>query len=88
MSHWSNVSLRVVAQFQRDPFEKLSDDEVFVSCDWTKELFVNSSDPDLIKNLEETYEALGRLEQGGITYLNISLYEMFNISNVVITLLQ
>ena len=53
-----------------------------------KELFVNSPYPDLIKMLKEKYEALDRIDQGGITYLNIALNEMFNMSYFVITLLQ
>ena len=31
---------------------------------------------------------MDRIEQGGITYLNIALDEMFNMSDIVITLLQ
>ena len=46
---------------------------------------MNSSDPDLLKRVEENYEALDGLDQGGITYFNIYLNEMFNMSDVVIT---
>ena len=38
--------------------------------------------------VEDKYEALDRLEQGGITYLNMALDEMFNMSDVIITFLQ
>ena len=53
-----------------------------------KDLFVDSSDPALIKGVEQKFEAMDRIEQGGITYLNIALDEMFNMSDIVITLLQ
>ena len=86
--HWLNVSLRVVSQSQKDSHENCSEDEDIVSCEWTKELFVNLSDPDLIKRVEEKYEALDGIEKGLITYLKIALDEMFNMSDVVITSLQ
>ena len=38
--------------------------------------------------MEDKYDALDGLEQWGITYLNIDLDEMFNMSDVVITSLQ
>ena len=86
--HWSKVSLSVVAQFQQDSYEACQDDEDIVSCEWTKELFTNSSDPALTKRVKEKYEALSSLQQGGITYLKIALDEMFTMSDVVITSLQ
>ena len=78
----------MVAHFQRDSYNNFSDGEDIVSCQWRKELFVDSSDPALIRRVEEKYGEMDGIEQGGITYLNISLDEMFNMSNVVITLLQ
>ena len=88
LSHCSKVSLCVVAQFQRDSYNNCNDNEDIVSYEWTKELFVNSSGPALIKRVGEEYEALYRLEKVGITYLNIALDEMINVSDVLITLLQ
>ena len=49
---------------------------------------MNSPDTDLIKRVEEKYEAMDRLEQGVVTYLKIALDEMFNTSDVVIPSLQ
>ena len=49
---------------------------------------MNSPDTDLIKRVEEKYEAMDRLEQGVVTYIKIALDEMFNTSDVIITLLQ
>ena len=88
MYHWSKVLLRVVSQFQRDSYENCSADEDIISCEWTKEIFVKYSDPDVIKMVEDKYEELDGLKQGGMTYLNISLDEIFNMSDVVITSLQ
>ena len=78
----------MVAQLQRDSYDNCSDNEDIVSCEWEKELFLNSSDPPLIKKVEDEYESLDRIEQGGITYLKISLDDIFNFSDVVITFLQ
>ena len=46
------------------------------------------SDPDIIKIVEEDYVALDGLEKEVITYLKIRLNKMFNISDVVITLIK
>ena len=42
----------------------------------------------MIKRIEEKYETLDELEQGGITYPHISFDEMFNMSNIIITYLH
>ena len=49
---------------------------------------MNSCGGALIKSIEEKCETLDELEHGGITYLNISLSDMFNMSNVVINYLH
>ena len=41
-----------------------------------------------IKRIEEKYKTLDEIEQGGITYLNISFDKIFNMSNFVITSLH
>ena len=41
-----------------------------------------------IKRIEEKYKTLDEIEQGGITYLNISFDKIFNMSNFVITSLR
>ena len=88
MYHWSKVSLRVVSQLQRHSYENDNDNEDIVSCEWTKGLFVRSSDTFIINRVEDKYEALDGLKQGGITYLKIALDDMFNMSDVVITSIQ
>ena len=49
---------------------------------------MNSLDTAITKKVEEEYETLDGIEQGGITYLDFSLDDMFNMSDVVITFLQ
>ena len=78
----------MVAQLQRDSYENFSDDEDIVSFEWTKEIFINYSDTAPIKRVEEKYESLVVIDQGGIIYLNITLDEMLNMSDLVITSLQ
>ena len=86
--HWYKFLLHVVAQFQRDFYDNWSENEDIVSCKWTKEIFMNSSDPALIKNMEDNYKELDGIENGGINYLNIYIDDFFNTSDLVITLLQ
>ena len=88
MSHWSKFLLRVVARFQRDSYNNFNDNEDNVSCEWTNEVFVNSLGLALIKRVEDKYESMDGLDQGGINYLKSGFYDMFNISDVVITSLQ
>ncbi len=47
-----------------------------------------SCDINLVKRIEEMFDQLFEYEEGGITYLKITLNEMFTMSNMVITLLQ
>ena len=49
---------------------------------------MNSSNPAIIKSMEEKCEALGGLEQGGVTFLKISLGGIFNMGDIVITSLR
>ena len=67
LSHWSKVSLRVATQFQSDFYANCIGNEDIVSCERTKDPFINSSDPALIKLVDEKYEALDGINQGGIT---------------------
>ena len=50
--HWSKVLFHLVSQFQRDPYKNCDDNEEIVICEWTKDLFIKSSDPALIKWVE------------------------------------
>ena len=88
LSHWLKVLLPTISQFQSNSYENFNDNEDIVSCEWTKEIFVNSSHNTLIKRVEDKYEALDGIEQGGIYYPKIYLNEMFNMSDVVNPSLQ
>ena len=57
----------MVKQLQRDSYGNYNKNEYIISCEWTKELFLKSSYPALIKRVEEKYEALDGIEYGGIT---------------------
>ena len=67
LSHWLKVLLFIVAQLHMYSYENCNKDEDIVSYQWKKELFVKSSYPALIKIVEDKYEALGGLDQGGVT---------------------
>ncbi len=56
--------------------------------EWAKEFLTYSCDINLVKRIEEKFDGLAEYEQGGITYLNIALDEMFTMSNMVIMSLQ
>ena len=45
--------------------------------DWIKYLLMNSSEPELLERVTETFEKLDSLVQGGITYFKYMLDEMF-----------
>ena len=49
---------------------------------------MKSLDPALIKRVEKKCEALDGIYQEGITYIKIDIYDMFIMSDVVITSLQ
>ena len=48
LSHWSKVSLRVVARPRMNSYANCDDNEDIVSCEWKKEIFVNSSNSNII----------------------------------------
>jgi hypothetical protein len=56
--------------------------------EWAKEFLTNPCDINLVKQIEEKFDDLAEYEQGGITYMKITLDEMFTMSNMVIMSLQ
>jgi hypothetical protein len=56
--------------------------------EWAKSLMMNSCDALLIKQIDKKFENLSLFEQGGVTYIKLSLDKMFTISNTVVTTLQ
>jgi hypothetical protein len=86
--HWSKVVLEQVCAWQRGTFDWCTDDNNMTSMEWVMEFLSNSYDFNLAKLVDENFDQLFDYEQGGITYLKISLDEMFTMSNMVIMLLQ
>ncbi len=77
MKHWSTFLFKHIHLFQKDTDETTGDDEDLKSATWVKELMVNSSDTALIQRIDEKFEKLDLIEQGGIVYMKIALDEMF-----------
>ena len=70
--HWSQVYLTEVIAYQRDTNQYALEEDM-TSSDWVKDLMVNSSEAELKQRVEEKFENLELLEQGGITYLKFML---------------
>ena len=73
--------------FQRDT-NFFADKEDMTSSDWVKDLLVNSSEAALLHRVDEKFQQLKPLNQGGITYLKFLLYEMFCMTNYIVAALQ
>ena len=58
------------------------------SSDWVKDLLVNSSEAALLQRMDEKFQQLEPIEQGGIMYLKFLLDYMFCMTNDVVTALQ
>jgi hypothetical protein len=56
--------------------------------EWVKKFLTNSCDINLVKPIDEKFDCLAKYEQGGITYLKMTLDEMLTMSNIVIMSLQ
>ena len=87
LNHWSQVDVADIIAFQQDTNIYASDADM-TSSDWLKDFLMNSSEPELLKMVIETFEKLDSLAQGGITYLKYMLDEMFCMTNDVVTELQ
>ena len=87
MVHWSQINLGGVISFQCDT-NLFAAEEDMTSSDWVKNLLVNSSEAALSQRVDDNFQQLKPLEQGGITYLKFLLDEMFCMMNDVVTSLQ
>ena len=85
--HWSQIELLEVKAYQLDTNGYASEEDM-TSSDWVKDLMMNSSEVELKGRVDEKFEKLDSLEQGGITYLKLMLDEMFCMTNDVVTALQ
>ena len=88
MKHWSSFTMEHICLFQKDTNNTAGNDEDLTSATWLKELMVNSSETSLTQKVDENFEKLGVMEQGGITYMKISLDEMFYVTQDAATVLQ
>jgi len=70
--NWGKLTLDHCCKWQRD-FNGYSDDVDHISSIWTKDLLLNSMDPELRKVVEEKFLKLDAYQQGGITFLKILL---------------
>ena len=81
--HWYQINLGGVIAFQRDT-KLFAAEEDMTSSDWFKGLPVNLSEAALLQRVDEKFQQLKPLEQGGITYLKFLLDEMFCMKNDVV----
>ena len=58
------------------------------SSDWMKGLLLNLSEATFSQRVDNNFQQLEPLEQGGITYLRFLLDEMFCMTNDVVTALK
>ena len=70
--HWSQINMAETIAFQHDTSSFASEQDM-TSSDWVKDLLANSSEADLMQQVDEKFEKFDPLEQGGITYLNFLL---------------
>jgi hypothetical protein len=79
--NWGKLTLDHCCKWQRD-FNGYSDDVDHISSIWTKDLLLNSMDPELRKVVEEKFLKLDAYQQGGITFLKILLDTVFKMSSM------
>ena len=58
------------------------------SSDWVEDLLINLSEAALLQRVEEKFQQLEPLDQGGTTYLKFLLDEMLCMANDAVTALQ
>ena len=64
LQHWSQITLDETKASQRNTNLFASEEAMSIS-DWMMDLLVNSSEADLTQRVDEKYQALASLEQGG-----------------------
>jgi hypothetical protein len=69
--HWSKVLLNHACAWQRDTFHWCLDNNDLTSMQWLKALIENACDINLVKCIDEKFDALLHHEQEGITNLKI-----------------
>ena len=85
--HWSQVDLTEAIKYHQDT-NQYAYEEGMGRSDWIKDLMMNSSEAELKERVDEKFEKIELLKQGGITYLEFMLNKMFCMTNDVISALQ
>ena len=85
--HWSQVDLTKAITYQKDTNQYASGEDM-TSSDWVKDLTMNSSEAKLKQRVDEKFDKIKSLEQGGITYLKLMLDKIFCMTNDVLAALQ
>ena len=85
--HWSQINLGGVISFQCNT-NLFAYEEDMTSSEWVKNLLVNSSEAALSQRVDEKFQQLKPLNQGGIMYLKFLLYEIFCMTNDIVTAFQ
>ncbi len=87
LKNWGKLTLKHCRNWQRDSFDYAYTEDL-TSMEWAKSLMMTSCDVLLVDRIDKKFNELDLYEQGGVTYIKISLDEMFTISNTVVTTLQ
>ncbi len=84
---WGMLTLSQCKNWQCDSFDYACTDDL-TSMEWAKSLRMISCDVLLLKRIDKKFDGLDLYKQGGMTYLEIVLDEMFTINNIIVTTLQ
>jgi hypothetical protein len=87
LKNWGNLTLQQCCAWQPDSFDYASLEDL-TSIEWAKSLMVNSCDALLVERINKKFEDLSLYKQGGVTYINLVLDNMFSISNTAVATLQ
>ena len=85
--HWSQINLAVTITFQCNT-NSFALEEDMTSSDWVNNILTNSIKSELKQQVDEKFDKIDPLEQGGITHLIFFLGEMFCMTNDAVTALQ
>jgi hypothetical protein len=88
LKNWGKLTLHQCCAWQSDSFGYASTNDL-TSMEWAWALMMSSCDALLVKKIDKKFKDLDCFyKQGGVTYIEIALDEMFTISKTVLTTLQ
>ena len=85
--HWYYINLAETIEFQSNK-NSFASEEDMPSIDLVKDLFTKPREAELKQQVDDKFDKLDPLEQGGITHLKFFLDEIFCMTNEVVTALQ